>query len=486
MTTDKVNDIKNIYAKAGQSHVFSGYDSLSSQEQEQLIQELSKIADPAALINSCQESIAQANAMKSAKSATIEPLPHTSYDSVIDNPIKEQEYFEIGIDAIAKGKVAVVLMAGGQGTRLGSSSPKGCYDIGLPSHKSLFQIQAERLQALQKMCGSHLGKDSTIEIPWYIMTSKPTYQPTMDFFTENHYFGLSPKQVTFFNQGTLPAFDLKGEKLLLQSESSLVQSPDGNGGLYKALVDNKILDDMLAKNIEHVHMYCVDNVLVKIADPVFIGYSIEHRFQLATKVVRKRDAHESVGLIVSKDGKPNVIEYSEISNELCEEKDSIHPELLKFRSANIVNHYYNIDLLKKNLEKWCSTMPYHIATKKITYFDPETKKTVKPTEPNGIKLEQFIFDVFETVPLEKFGCLEVDRTKEFSPLKNSNAAANDNPNTAKAAYMALGTQWLKKSGAKVPEGVMIEVDSKMSYSGENLAQFSGTDFAGKNGTYLSR
>ncbi|KAL6948830.1 hypothetical protein ACO0QE_001304 [Hanseniaspora vineae] len=462
MTTDTVSDIKNIYAKAGQSHVFSSYDSLSSEEQEQLIQQLSKISDPAALIKSCQKSISHANAMKSTKTATIEPLPHTSYDSVIDNPIKEQEYFEIGIDAIAKGKVAVILMAGGQGTRLGSSSPKGCYDIDLPSHKSLFQVQAERLQALQKMCGSHLGKGSTVEIPWYIMTSKPTYQPTMDFFTDNHYFGLNPKQVKFFNQGTLPAFDLKGEKLLLQSESSLVQSPDGNGGLYKALLDNEILDDMLAKKIEHVHMYCVDNVLVKIADPVFIGYSIEHRFQLATKVVRKRDAHESVGLIVSKDGKPNVIE-----------------------SANIVNHYYSIDLLKRNLAKWCSTMPYHIAKKKITYYDSETKKLVKPEEPNGIKLEQFIFDVFETVPLEKFGCLEVDRAKEFSPLKNSNAAPNDNPNTAKAAYMALGTQWLKNAGAKIPEEVMIEVDSKMSYSGENLAQFSGSDFAGKNDTYLS-
>lgn len=405
----------------------------------------------------------------SASKDTIQPLSGSSYETVIGNKSKSMKYNKIGLEAIKKGEVAVILMAGGQGTRLGSSAPKGCYDIGLPSHKSLFQIQAEKLGCLQKLAmSSH-------PIAWYIMTSKQTRPATEKFFRNNDYFGLQESQVTFFNQGTLPALDLSGDKLFLGSKTELVESPDGNGGLYRAIKENSLLEDFNARGIKHIHMYCVDNVLVKIADPVFIGYAISNGFRLATKAVRKRDAHESVGIIATKNDHPCVIEYSEISKELAEAVDD-STDLLVLRAANIVNHYYSVDLLNEKLDSWINSLPYHIAKKKIPYYDNVKDEYIQPTNPNGIKLEQFIFDVFPTIPISEFGCLEVDRLQEFSPLKNASGTANDNPDTARVAYLELGTSWLKDAGAQVTDDVLVEVSSRRSYAGENLEHFKNTVF----------
>ncbi|CAR25759.1 hypothetical protein ZYGR_0A03280 [Zygosaccharomyces rouxii] len=460
----------DLYKSAGQEQLFQHLDQLNETDKSQFLSNLeaaSRRISPQKLVDDCKKAISQ-SAENARDSSSVEPLPATSYQSVIDNASAQEEYYKIGLESVTNGEVAVVLMAGGQGTRLGSSAPKGCYDIGLPSHKSLFQIQAEKLISLQRLSGTKSP------IPWYVMTSKPTHNTTKDFFEKHNYFGLESSQVVFFNQGTLPALDLQGEKLLLSSPTDLVESPDGNGGLYRAIKDNQLLQDFEKKGIKHVYMYCVDNVLSKLADPVFIGFAIKHGFELATKVVRKRDANESVGLIATKDNKPCVIEYSEISPELAAEKDS--SGLLKLRAANIVNHYYSVELLKRDLDQWCEHMPYHIAKKKIPCYDNTTGESLKPTEPNGIKLEQFIFDVFPGVSLDKFGCLEVDRAQEFSPLKNAPGTANDNPETSRAAYLELGGNRLKKIGAQIADGVSVEVSSKLSYAGENLSQYKGKVF----------
>ncbi|CAI4057499.1 hypothetical protein SKDZ_04G1400 [Saccharomyces kudriavzevii ZP591] len=477
-----MTDVRKSFVEAGQSQLFQNWDSLSCKDQEKLLSNLEQISSkrsPARLLEDCQNAIklSETNSSKDA-GAEIQPLPSTSYESLIGNSDKENEYFQVGLEAIGKGQVAVILMAGGQGTRLGSSQPKGCYDIGLPSKKSLFQIQAEKLIRLQDMI-----KDNRVEIPWYIMTSGPTRAATEAYFQERDYFGLNKGQIKFFNQGTLPAFDLSGEHFLMKDPVSLSQSPDGNGGLYRAIKDNKLNEDFEKRGVKHVYMYCVDNVLSRMADPVFIGFAIKHGFELATKAVRKRDAHEAVGLIATKNSKPCVIEYSEISHELAEAEDE--EGLLKLRAGNIVNHYYLVDLLKRDLDQWCENMPYHIAKKKIPAYCSATGKYTKPTEPNGIKLEQFIFDVFDTVPLNKFGCLEVDRSKEFSPLKNGSGSRNDNPETSRLAYLNLGTSWLKDAGAIVKDGVLVEVSSKLSYAGENLSQFKGQVFE-KNGIILEK
>lgn len=463
-------EVREQYNKAGQSHIFRQWDRLSVEEQQSLIKNLESVserASPKKLINACQEALKLA-ALNSENSQSIESLPQTSYKSIIGNEDARIKYELLGLDAIQKGEVAVILMAGGQGTRLGSLKPKGCFDIGLPSDKSLFQIQAEKIIRLQELSGT------VSPIPWYIMTSEATRADTEEFFVQNCYFGLGSSQVTFFNQGTLPAFDLKGEKLLMGSPTALVKSPDGNGGLYRALKDHNIIEDFVDKNIKHVYMYCVDNVLSKVADPVFIGFAIDHKFDLATKAVRRRDASESVGLIATKDNKPCVIEYSEISQELAGAKDE--NGLLKLRAANIVNHYYSVELLKKELENWCDNMPFHIAKKKIPFYDNESSSYHKPSSPNGMKLEQFIFDVFPSVPLDKFGCLEVERAKEFSPLKNGSGSSNDNPETSCQAYLTLGTSWLKEAGAKVKDDILVEVSGTLSYAGEGLSQFKDVEF----------
>lgn len=456
------------FKKADQNHIVTAYEKLAPADQEKFLGQLAEIEDPVKLVETVKSAI-QFSANASSKSYA--QLPSTSTGSTLDHDSAELvKWAQLGKEAISRNEVAVLLLAGGQGTRLGSLDPKGCFDVGLPSSKSLFQIQAEKIKKIQQLSAKN-GDEPTVH--WYIMTSGPTRAATELYFESHHHFGLKKLQITFFDQGTLPCFSLDGSKILMGSESSICESPDGNGGLYKALCKANILKDLQTKGIKHLHMYCVDNCLVKVADPVFIGFAIDRQFDLATKVVRKRDAAESVGLIVLDKNlnKPCVIEYSEILKELAEKADPQDSSKLYLRAANIVNHYYSVSLLEKMLEKWISSqefLPFHIAKKKIPSLDLETGELVKPTEPNGIKLEQFIFDVFPLVELDKFGCLEVDRTEEFSPLKNAVSAANDNATTCRRAYLELGTKWVKQNGGSVDGNALVEVSSLTSYNGEGL------------------
>lgn len=465
----------DAFTHAKQDHLVKAYNTLFEAEKDSFQAQLSQIDDPQSLVQTVEKAIRHSAGASSSREYA--QLPSTSTGSVLDHDSAETKSWEsLGLQAIARNEVAVLLLAGGQGTRLGSLDPKGCFNVGLPSGKSLFQVQAEKIRKIQA-----LASDSAL-VQWYIMTSGPTREATEGFFKKNDYFGLHKDQVTFFNQGTLPCFNAEGNKILLQSPSSICESPDGNGGLYKAIQKAGVLQDMKNKGIKHVHMYCVDNCLVKVADPVFLGFAIDRKFDLATKAVRKRDAGESVGLIVldKTAQKPCVIEYSEISKELAGKVDPQDESKLYLRAANIVNHYYSVDLLDSMLDKWTSSqefLPFHIAKKKIPYYNIETDEYVKPSEPNGIKLEQFIFDVFSSVDLNKFGCLEVERSEEFSPLKNSNSASNDNPDSCKKHFLELGTKWVKENGGIVPEGATVEVSALTSYAGENLQFVKGRQFA---------
>lgn len=243
-------------------------------------------------------------------------------------------------------------------------------------------------------------------------------------------------------------------------------APDGNGGIYQALVTSAVLGDLRKREIEHIHAYCVDNCLVKVADPAFIGFAASKDVDIATKVVRKRSAKEPVGLILSKNGKPDVVEYSEIDSETAEAKDSKQPELLKFRAANIVNHYYSFRFLE-SIPQWVDKLPHHVARKKIPYVDTEKGETIKPEKPNGIKLEQFVFDVFPLLSLEKFACLEVRREDEFSPLKNAKGTGEDDPDTSKKDILQQGKRWVQAAGAVVVgeggEAQGVEVSPLISY-----------------------
>jgi len=256
--------------------------------------------------------------------------------------------------------------------------------------------------------------------------------------------------VVIFEQGVLPALTNTG-KIILEEKDKISVAPDGNGGLYLALITNSILTNLQERGIKHIHAYCVDNCLVRIADPTFIGYSLTQNLSIATKVVRKRSPDEPVGLVVLKNGKPGVIEYSEISKEDAQATElSPHGEdkILKFRAANIVNHYYSIEFLV-GAPKWATTLPHHIARKKIPYVDLQSGEKVTPDTPNGIKLEQFVFDVFDLVPLDKFGVFEVDRKEEFSPLKNGPGTKEDNAETSRRDVLLQGRRWVEAAGGVV-------------------------------------
>ena len=462
-TPEQVADLKAKYTTAGQAHVFNFYDSLSSAEKVALYEQLSKF-DPDYINVIAQRALHPPATSDAELHATLAPLPESATASILDSaPEDIERWYQSGLDLIAQNKVAVVLMAGGQGTRLGSSAPKGCYDIGLPSKKSLFQIQAERILKIEKLAAKKAGV-AKVTVPWYVMTSGPTRGPTEQFFKDNNYFGCEPENIMVFEQGVLPCISNDG-RILLESKGKVAVAPDGNGGIYNALITFPILSDMAKRGIEHIHAYCVDNCLVKVADPVFLGFSAAHNVEIATKVVRKRNATESVGLILTKNGRPDVVEYSEIDKATAEAEDPNHPGVLKYRAANIVNHYYSYSFLE-TIPKWVRTLPHHVARKKIPYADLETGETVKPEKPNGIKLEQFVFDVFPMLELDKFACLEVLREEEFSPLKNAKGTGQDDPDTSKRDVMAQCKRWVQAAGATVvsedPEAG-IEVSPLISY-----------------------
>ncbi|KAF7303149.1 hypothetical protein MKEN_01278600 [Mycena kentingensis (nom. inval.)] len=409
----------------------------------------------------------------------IEPLPKDASDAV-KGDAKEREWRKIGLQAIASGSVGVLLMAGGQGTRLGSSAPKGCYDIGLPSHKSLFQYQAERIARLQTVAEEEFNKPKgSVTIPWYVMTSGPTRPETTAYFEKNAYFGLDPKNVILFEQGTLPCLTMDG-KVLLETPSRVAVAPDGNGGLYAATrsplssadKSHTVLSDLAKRNILYVHAYCVDNCLVRVADPVFIGSSIQKKADCAAKVVPKSSPTESVGVIARRGNKFSVVEYSEITTEQAEKRDPETGELA-FRAGNIANHFYTTAFLNR-VQEFEEQLAFHIARKKIAHVDLETGQIVKPAKPNGMKLEMFVFDVFPFT--EHFSVLEVARNEEFSPLKNAPGTGSDDPETSRRDLLAQQKRFLEKAGATVAEGVEIEISPLVSYAGEGLESVKGKTF----------
>lgn len=462
-TAEELQELRQKYEKAGQEQVFAFWDQLSSAEKGTLFAQLSGI-NPEHINEITNRALNPPKSESDDQTPKFDPLPSSATSSVLDSKHEDlAKWYDSGLEFIAENKVAVVLMAGGQGTRLGSSAPKGCFDIGLPSHKSLFQLQAERIWKVQQLSKKKHGK-SEVVVPWYVMTSGPTRGPTEKFFQENNYFGLDKANVVIFEQGVLPCISNDG-KILLESKSKVAVAPDGNGGIYQALITSSVVADMSKRGIQHVHAYCVDNCLVKVADPTFIGFSAAKDVEIATKVVRKRNAKESVGLIMQRNGKPDVVEYSEISEEMAEAKDSSNSELLKFRAANIVNHYYSFRFLE-SIPQWSHRLPHHIARKKIPYVDTESGNTVKPEKPNGIKLEQFVFDCFPFLAMDKFACMEVKREDEFSPLKNARGTGEDDPDTSKKDIMDQGKKWVQAAGGvvvgeKAEDGV--EVSPLISY-----------------------
>ena len=323
-------------------------------------------------------------------------------------------YEEIGKEAIQKGKLAAVTMAGGQGTRLGHDGPKGTFDIGLDSHKCLFELLCDGL----KEAGNKYG----VTIPWFIMTSKENNEQTIEFFKKNKYFGYE-KNVYFFVQGQLPMVDTEG-KILIGENGLIKEAADGHGGVYESLVKSGMLDKMKELGIEWVFIGGVDNCLVKMVDPVLMGLAIYRGVTAAGKSVVKANPKEKVGAFCKKNGRPNVIEYSEISDEMAEARDPAG-ELL-YGESHILCNLFNVSAIER---MGTNPLPYHSAFKKATYIDKDGNKVV-PESPNAYKFEAFLFDAFSD--LDDMVVLRVKREEEFAPVKN--ATGVDSPETARELY----------------------------------------------------
>ncbi|KAI8321041.1 nucleotide-diphospho-sugar transferase [Martensiomyces pterosporus] len=470
-TSESLAALKKRYADASQAHVFKFFDDLEDEAATALFEQLSSID-----IERCNEFFDRTvrNPAPLEDSVQLEPLASDSFASTLDSAQADAnaEWRAEGIRLIRENKVAVILLAGGQGTRLGSSAPKGCYDIGLPSGKCLFEIQAERIRRLQEIASD---KDSATKaiIPWLVMTSGPTSAATQKKFADEDYFGLNPNDVFFFNQGVLPCFDFDG-KIMLEQPGKVAVAPDGNGGIYEALRLSGALDWLRNRGVEHIHSYCVDNCLVRVADPTFIGYAALRGAECGALVVPKKSWDEPVGVICLRNGHYSVVEYSEISEDMARMTREGTSQLA-YNAGNICNHFYTLDFLQKRVPDIESRLEHHVAKKKIKCVDIESGAQIAPTKPNGIKLERFVFDVFPYV--QRMAILEVDRKDQFSPLKNAPGSGVDCPETSRSDLIQQCIRFAEDAGARVQlvEGQepSFEISALVSYAGEGLESLKG-------------
>ncbi len=325
-------------------------------------------------------------------------------------------YKNIGENIIKNGQYAVITMAGGQGTRLGHTGPKGTFKVKLDNgEKYLFQIIVESLQKANE-------KYNTV-IPWYIMTSEENNDQTLEFLELHNYFGYPQDKVKLFEQGKAPLISIAG-KLLIGRNKLIKEASDGNGSIYKSLAKNDIIEEMKKNNIKWIFVGGVDNILLKIVDPLLLGITVSEGNKIASKSVIKRNAKERAGVFCKIDGKPSIIEYTELPEEMSEEVDSNGN--LVFGDVNILSHLFNIEALQELSTK---TLPYHIAEKKSDYLD-ENGNLINPKEKNVYKYESFIFDAFSYY--NEMSILRVKREEEFAPIKN--AEGNDSPETAIKLY----------------------------------------------------
>ncbi|XP_035727705.1 UDP-N-acetylhexosamine pyrophosphorylase-like [Vespa mandarinia] len=454
-----MENLKRKLVAYGQEHLLQYWDQLSQEERDILEKEILEL-DLVELTSYYDRATSSLSTVKNKLDDKIQPIPENNIVSGEACTKEELKmYNSLGLKEVADGRVAVLLLAGGQGTRLGVTYPKGMYEVGLPSHKTLFQLQAERIRRLETLAEKYLGKRG--EIIWYIMTSEATHDSTIIYLRENDYFGLKEKNVMAFKQGMLPCFTLNG-KIILDEKHKISRAPDGNGGLYKALKVQGVLDDMVQRGIRSIHVHSVDNILVKVADPIFLGYCLSVSTDCGVKVIEKSSPSEPVGVVCKVDDHYQVVEYSEISKETAELQQD--DGRLMFNAANICNHYFTVDFLLALGNKYEASMELHGAKKKIPYVDDNGKKCT-PTSPNGIKIEKFVFDVFKFA--KNFVAWQGIREEEFSPLKNSDSAKQDCPSTARHDLLWLHKKWLLNAGAQKINGD-VEISPLRSYAGEDL------------------
>ena len=379
----------NLLEEKGQSHVMRGFDDLTEEQQKGLLAQIEAVD---------WKVIELAGKQSKIPLGELSPLGAVEVSEIEK---REGEFREAGLTAIREGKVAALLLAGGMGTRLGLDKPKGELNVGINRTLYIFQCLINNLMDVTREAGA--------TVPLYIMTSEKNNDETIRFFEEHDYFGYPKEDVAFFVQEMAAAVDFDG-KLLLEAPGRLATSPNGNGGWFSSLVKAGLLSDIHQRGVEWINIFAVDNVLQRIADPLFIGATILNGKVSGSKVVRKVDAYEKMGVLCLEDGRPSVVEYYEMSKDMAESTDEAGN--LRYAFGVILNYLFRVDKLEEIVER---ELPVHVVEKKIPYL-AEDGTLVKPEEPNGYKFETLVVDMIRM--MDNNLPFEVVREREFAPIKN--------------------------------------------------------------------
>lgn len=447
----KLDELKATLSKHDQLQVLQYWDELTDVQRGRLVGQLESIDfDQLAVLVAGDDEKPDFTAM--ADRAT--PPPAVGSDGAgVDWSINDAR--SAGEEALRAGKLGALLVAGGQGTRLGFDQPKGMYPIGPVSGRTLFQLFADRLKATSERYD--------VVIPLYVMTSDATDAETREFFDANNYLGLPKESVMIFRQGTMPAVDQSTGKLLLASKDSLALSPDGHGGTVKAFVQSGCMADAQKRGVEQLFYFQVDNPLVQLMDPELIGHHLKAKSELTTQVVRKRYPTERVGNVVTVDGRLRIIEYSDLPESVAQRTNE--DGSLTLWAGNIAVHVFELDFLDRASES-VTALPFHRASKKVVHLDT-AGKAVEPEAPNATKFEKFIFDL---LPIAERGfVVEAEPAEAFAPVKNAAGAANDTAELAKQAISALHGEWLRSAGATLTAGTAVEISPLCALDAEDLA-----------------
>lgn len=455
-----------------QQHLLQFWDELNADQQASLRQQIEAI-DFAQLEELFQKAAADETPWGEMADRAQAP-PAVTLDDLAD-PETIQQAREAGEAALRRGEVGFILVAGGQGTRLGFELPKGMYPIGPLSGRTLFQMMMDLVKARSKYYGA--------DIPIYLMTSPATDTETIRHAREESNFGLAEDQLQIFCQGTMPAVDDQTGQCLLKSRDELFLSPDGHGGMLKAFAQHGCLERATARGLKYLFYCQVDNPLAQICDPVFIGLHILQQSQLTSQVVRKTDPLQRVGNVVEVDDRVMIIEYSDLPEKNAREVDAAGR--LKFWAGSIAVHVFDVDFLSNVVEQSQQNdqlLPFHIAHKKVPHLD-STGKEIAPEDPNAFKFERFVFDL---LPLAKKSIVvEVDPAEGFAAVKNAPPATTETAATTQAAIVAQHTRWLEAAGVNVKPGVKIEIHPAVAHDQEAVKRNLRDNDSVTQDTYFS-
>lgn len=407
--SERLDRVKAKLAKYGQEQVLKYYDELNEKEKDELLSQIE--ATDMEILDACNHK------EDLVKRGVIEPLAAMELSEIEAN---KERFTDIGLEAIRSGKVGAVLLAGGMGTRLGSDNPKGMYNVGITHELYIFECLVNNLLDVVHQA------DTWIHL--FVMTSDKNNEATISFMEEHAYFGYNPKYVHFFKQEMAAATDYNG-KIYLEEKGKLSTSPNGNGGWFISLEKAGLLDLVHNQGIEWINVFAVDNVLQRIADPCFVGATIDKKCVVGAKVVRKAAPDEKVGAMCLEDGKPSIVEYYDMTEELMNAKNEKGEPAYNF--GVILNYLFYVP----DLEKMMASLPLHIVEKKIPYLD-ENGRLVKPESPNGYKYENLVLDMIHQLD----SCLpyEVVREREFAPIKNKTGV--DSVESARALLVKNGVR----------------------------------------------